>query len=190
MNRMPRFFLFAATLAAVPGQAVAAGMPQLRFNDHFVIGQVVWGAAIFIGFYLVLSRSALPKVERVLTNRRNRIQNDLDVARRAKAEADAASAELQKARHDAAAQARANVERIQNEARATAEAHAQAAATRLEAEIAQAEERIAQSRNAALASLPEIATHTAQTVVGRLIGTDASTAQGSAISEAIARAQA
>lgn len=42
MYRTPRLFLFAAPLAAVPGRAVAAGMPQLNFHDPLLIGQVVW----------------------------------------------------------------------------------------------------------------------------------------------------
>ncbi|GAP23162.1 hypothetical protein QMA67_03670 [Gluconobacter japonicus] len=170
MHRTPRLFLFAAPLAAVPGRAVAAGMPQLNVHDPLLIGQVVWGAVIFAGFYIVLSRSALPRIERVLSNRRTRIQNDLDIARRAKAESDRASAELLSTRHEAAAQARANVERIQNEARLSAEAHARETAKRLEADIANAEARIAQSREQALSSLPAIATGTAQNLVSRLIG--------------------
>ena len=171
MYRTPRLFLFAAPLAAVPGRAVAAGMPQLNFHDPLLIGQVVWGAVIFGGFYIALSRFALPRVERVLTNRRTRIQNDLDVARKAKAEADRASAELLSARHEAAEQARAHVERIQSEARTNAEAYAAETAKRLEAEIASAETRITQSREQALSSLSEIATSTTQDLVSRLIGT-------------------
>ncbi|EHH67786.1 F0F1 ATP synthase subunit B family protein [Gluconobacter morbifer] len=171
MHRTPRLFLFAAPLAAVPVQALAAGMPQLNVHDPLLIGQVVWGAVIFAGFYLVVSRSALPRIERVLSDRRTRIQNDLDIARRAKAEADKATADLVRARHEAAAQARANIERIQNEARTNAEAHAAATAKRLESEIASAENQIAQSREQALSSVPQIATGTAQALVTRLLGT-------------------
>ena len=186
MHRMPRLFLFAAPLAAVPGRAVAAGMPQLNVHDPLLLGQVAWGAVIFAGFYMVLSRSALPRIERVLENRRTRIQNDLDIARRAKADADRASAELLSTRHEAAMHARANVQRIQDEARNAAEAYAAATNARLETEIANAENSIAASRVRALSGLPEIATGTAQSLVERLIGTHDTQAVASAVERASA----
>lgn len=189
MHRTPRSLQYAALLAVVPGQAVAAGMPQLRFKDPLVWSQIVWGAVIFIGFYLALSRSALPKIERVLANRRHRIQSDLDIARRAKDEADAANDALQKTRHDAAEQARAHLDRIRQETHLASEAHARASEKRLEHDLAQAEERIARSHEAALKNLPDIAAHTAQVIVERLIGGDSVVANRSAITDAVARAQ-
>ncbi|QDH16945.1 F0F1 ATP synthase subunit B family protein [Swingsia samuiensis] len=183
MRRMPRFFQFAVPLAAVPGQAVAAGMPQLNFHDPLVIGQVVWGGVIFAGFYIILSRSALPKIENVIANRRSRIENDLNIARHAKDEADRASAELFKTQYEASAQAKANIERIQNEARQSAEAYTAEANKRLEAEIKNAELTINQSREKALAELPEIASETAKNLVERLIGHKDDTA----ISDAVKR---
>lgn len=156
-------------LGAVPGRAWAAGMPQLDFSNPLLIGQVVWGAVIFAIFYVILSRSALPRIEGVLTHRRNRIEGDLNIARRARDDADRAVDELRRARHDAAAQAQANIDRVVQEARAAADAKTHEMNQRLMADIAAAEKRIATARVEAMASLPDVATETAQSLISKLL---------------------
>ncbi|WP_243444078.1 F0F1 ATP synthase subunit B family protein [Asaia prunellae] len=130
---------------------------------------MVWGAVIFAVFYFVLSRSALPRIEGVLTHRRNRIEGDLDIARRARDDADRAVDELRRARHDAAAQAQANIDRVVQEARMAAEAQTHEMNHRLMADIAEAEKRIASARVDALASLPGVAADTAQSLIEKLL---------------------
>ncbi|WP_336946100.1 hypothetical protein ABHV46_11540 [Asaia sp. BMEF1] len=159
----------ALALGTVPGRALAVGMPQLDFSNPLLIGQVVWGAVIFAVFYVILSRSALPRIEGVLTHRRNRIEGDLDIARRARDDADRAVDELRRARHDAAAQAQANIDRVVQEARSAAEAQTHEMNHRLMADIAEAEKRIASARAEALASLPGVATETAQSLIAKLL---------------------
>ncbi|GBQ82944.1 hypothetical protein C0V97_13060 [Asaia sp. W19] len=159
----------ALALGTVPGRAWAVGMPQLDFSNPLLIGQVVWGAVIFAVFYVILSRSALPRIEGVLTHRRNRIEGDLDIARRARDDADRAVDELRRARHDAAAQAQANIDRVVQEARSAAEAQTHEMNHRLMADIAEAEKRIASARAEALASLPGVATETAQSLIEKLL---------------------
>jgi len=150
--------------------ARAAGMPQLEFHNPLLIGQVVWGAVIFAVFYVVLSRSALPKIAGVLAHRRGRIDGDLEIARRAKRDADQAAEDLRKARHDASAEAQANVARVVAEAKQAAEAQTHEMNRRLNDEIAQAETRISASRDAAMGTLRDVATDTAQALVARLLG--------------------
>lgn len=169
-------------LGAVPGRAWAAGMPQLDFANPLLIGQVVWGAVIFAVFYVILSRSALPRIEGVLTHRRNRIEGDLAIARRARDDADRAVDELRRARHDAASQAQANIDRVVHEARMAAEAQTQEMNHRLQADINQAEERIASAREETLASLPGVATDTAQSLIEKLL-------RPAGIESAVSRAQ-
>ncbi|CDG40449.1 MULTISPECIES: F0F1 ATP synthase subunit B family protein [Asaia] len=156
-------------LGTVPGRAWAVGMPQLDFSNPLLIGQVVWGAVIFAVFYVILSRSALPRIEGVLTHRRNRIEGDLDIARRARDDADRAVDELRRARHDAGAQAQANIDRVVHEARMAAEAQTHEMNHRLHADIVEAEKRIASARAEALASLPTVATETAQSLIEKLL---------------------
>ena len=159
---------FALVLGLAPGCAQAAGMPQLDFSNPLLVGQVVWGAVIFALFYLILSRSALPRVERVLTHRRARIANDLDVARRARGDADRAVEELRRARHDAAAQAQANIDRVVQEARHAAEIQTQEMNQRLAADIAKAEAHINAARDEAISKLPTVASETAQSLLEKL----------------------
>ncbi|WP_025841940.1 F0F1 ATP synthase subunit B family protein [Asaia platycodi] len=172
----------ALALGAVPGRAWAAGMPQLDFANPLLIGQVVWGAVIFAVFYVILSRSALPRIEGVLTHRRNRIEGDLDIARRARDDADRAVDELRRARHDAAAQAQANIDRVVHEARMAAEAQTHEMNHRLLADIVEAEKRIASARKEALASLPGVAADTAQSLIDKLL-------RPAGIETAVSRAQ-
>ena len=69
-------------------------MPQLDFSNPLTIAQVVWMAIIFGLLYYILARYALPQVAEVLEGRASRIAVDLDSARAAKAQADAAVAEI------------------------------------------------------------------------------------------------
>ncbi|WP_342627351.1 hypothetical protein AAC691_13970 [Nguyenibacter vanlangensis] len=157
---------------AAPG-ARAVGMPQLDFANPLVIGQVIWGGAIFLVLYLLLSRSALPRVEKVLAGRRQTIDNDLDIARRAKQDADAAVDELHQARRSAMAEAQANVEKVIEDARLAALRQTQDMNARLAQEIRDAEARVAHARAEALGSLRQIAGDTAQTLVHQVTGTSA-----------------
>ncbi|MCQ8278536.1 hypothetical protein NFI95_08740 [Acetobacteraceae bacterium KSS8] len=164
---------FAATPAAFllsSGPAFAEGMPQLKFNNPLTVAQLFWGAVIFLLLYLVLSRSALPRVGSVLEERRRRIDSDLDAAKAARNEADRAMIELRRARRDAAAEAAAMVDKVVNEARAEAAARTAEMNARLEADVARAEESVAAARATAMGSLREVAAGTAQTLVERLTG--------------------
>jgi F-type H+-transporting ATPase subunit b len=100
---MKRFLSAAAAASAlVPSLAFAQeaaehGMPQLDFANPLTISQVVWLAIIFFALYLLLSRWALPQVASVIEARGSSIAEDLNAARRAKAQADAAVAEFTQA---------------------------------------------------------------------------------------------
>ena len=157
-------------MAMVAPGARAEGMPQLDFGNPYVIGQVVWGAGIFLVLYLLLSRSALPKVEKVLSLRRQTIETDLGIAHKAKTRADEAVADLHEARRKALADAQANVDKVVEEARLAAARQTEEMNARLATEIQDAETRIAQARGQALASVREISTTTAETLIHQLSG--------------------
>ena len=130
-----------AALAATAAEPVP-GMPQLAFGHslqgRYLIAQVVWLFVIFGFLYYVMTTYALPRVESVLEERRMRIEADLDAARAAKSEADAAMA----AHRDATAKARAEaqaaiataMQQAQAEAAGMAAGAAQGAAERLSPE--------------------------------------------------------
>ena len=158
-----------ATGAATPA-AFAAGMPQLQFNNPLTTGQVFWGAVIFLVLYLLLSRSALPRVASVLAERRSRIDGDLDAAKAARGEADRAIAELKRARRDASAEAAGIVDKVVTEAREQAAIRTRDMNARLEAEIAEAERSVEAARQTAMGSIRTVAADTAQLLVERLTG--------------------
>lgn len=171
LSGLVRAAVLSALMAGAGGRpALAAGMPQLQFNNPLTTGQVFWGAVIFLMLYLVLSRSALPRVGAVLADRRSRIEGDLDAAKVARNQADSSIDELRRARRAASAEAAGLVETVVAEAREHAAAQAREMNARLEAEIARAEEAVAASRQAALGSLRTVAADTAQLLVERLTG--------------------
>jgi F-type H+-transporting ATPase subunit b len=61
-------------------------MPQLNLEDF--APQLIWLAIIFTLFYFALSRLALPRIEKVLKDRKSKIGGDLESARKAQLEAD------------------------------------------------------------------------------------------------------
>ena len=150
--------------------ARARGMPQLDFKNPLTIWQVIWGAVVFAGLYLILSRSALPRVAAVIEDRQGRIDADLEAARQAKSDADRAISELRRARREAAFEAQANLDRVAAEARAAAAARAREMNARLDAELARAEQQIAAERKRALGALGGIASETAQLLIERVTG--------------------
>lgn len=165
---MRRLFLLAPLL--LPGAAMAQGMPQLDFKNPLTTSQVVWGAIIFVLFYLLLSRWGLPRVGEVLEMRASTIARDLDAARGAKTGADSAVAELNEAIRLAQAGAQAEINRAIDAAKASAAAQAARLNERLEAQLASAERQIAAARAAALGALRQVATETASVLIDRLTG--------------------
>lgn len=176
-----------AALLLLPVAARAEGMPQLDFTTPLTVSQVVWGAIIFIVFYILASRVALPKVGSVLEERAAHIARDLEAARQAKTEADGAVAELTQATREAHAGAQAQIAQALETAKAAAAEQAGALNARLEEQIHAAEQRIGAARSAALGALGQVASDTAHAVVARLTG---GAVDGGAVDRAVAAALA
>jgi F-type H+-transporting ATPase subunit b len=161
--------LLLALLIAAPARA-AEGMPQLNLGNPLTLLQVLWLAIIFLGLYLLLSRWALPRVDAVLEQRAAVIALDLDAARQAKAEADAAVAELVRATRESQAAAAARMAEATARAKEAAARQDAAQNAQLEAQLREAEQRIGEARRGAMAALRDVATETAVAVVSRLTG--------------------
>jgi F-type H+-transporting ATPase subunit b len=163
-----------ATLGSLilPGAAHAASnMPQMDFSNPLNLAQGVWLVIILVALYLLLAKWALPGVSAVLADRAHRIQIDLDAAHGAKAEADAAIAELQAAIKSARDEAQAEVTKATEAAKADAARQAEALARKLDEQLARAEAEIAAARTEAMTAIRPIATETAGLLLGRLTGT-------------------
>lgn len=158
-------------LLCLPVAAMAEeGMPQLDFGNKLTTSQMIWLVIIFWVFYLLVSRWALPQVGSVLETRGARIAQDLDAARAAKIEADAAVAEQATATRAAQAGAQAEIANAVAQAKQAAAAEAATLNARLDAQIADAEQRIGAARAAALGALRQVAGDTTTAVVRRLTG--------------------
>jgi F-type H+-transporting ATPase subunit b len=176
-------------MAGLPAMALAAeqqsgGMPQLAFGNPWTIAQVVWMLIIFGLLYYVMAKYALPQVESVLEARRQRIEGDLESAQASKQRADAAMAEYQAATARARAESNAAINAAAAQAAEEAQARSDALSARLAAQIDAAEQRITASRDAAMAGLRQVATETAEALIGRLVGAAADPAM---VSRAVAR---
>lgn len=145
-------------------------MPQLDFSNPLTIAQVVWMAIIFGLLYYLLARYALPQVAAVIDDRTHRISSDLDSARAAKAQSDAAIAEITEAGRRANAEAQSAIASAIAKAKAEAVEQSRAADERLTTQLAEAEHRIADARNTAMGALREVAQSTASAVITRLTG--------------------
>jgi F-type H+-transporting ATPase subunit b len=155
----------------LPTAAMAEGMPQLDFANPLTTDQLIWGAVIFIVFYLLASRSALPLVGSVLQERANHIARDLNNAHQAKLASDKAAEEAAAAAAKARAEAQAAINAALDKAKAEAAQQAAVLNERLERQLAEAETQIAAARAAAMGALRQVATDTAATVIARLTGT-------------------
>lgn len=153
------------------GHAEAAhegGLPQFRFE--YWGGQIVYLLIIFTVLYILLGRVFTPRLRRVIDERQRTISEAVEQARLVQAEA------LEQARVAEAevTEARARSQRVAAEARAKAQAEtAERQASedaKVASKVAEAEERIRQARDAAMASVGAIATDTASAIVAKLTG--------------------
>ena len=162
----------AETTTATTKPAEEGGLPQ--FKVEYWGGQILWLVILFAALYLLLSRVFVPRLRGVRDQRDAAITGAIEEARRVRAEADAQAAAAQAEMAEARAKAQAAASDAK--ARAAAEAHARqhAQEQELNARLAEAETRIAASRDAVMVSLREIAAETAGVIVARLTGQAAS----------------
>lgn len=158
--------------AAAQQAADAGGMPQLNFANPLTIAQVVWFFILFGGFVMIATLFLLPPVQAVLEDRRARIAADLDAARDARAQAEAAEAGHRDSTARARAEAQASVAAAVKAAQGEAQGRAETLAATLNARIEEAETRIGRARDAAMGALREAATDATEAVVKRLSGLD------------------
>jgi F-type H+-transporting ATPase subunit b len=154
----------------LPTAAMAQGMPQLDFTTPLTVSQVVWGVLIFALLYVLLTQWGLPEVDEVLQRRATVVAADLDTARAAKLQADAAVAEMTEAIGHARAQAQIAINSAVDRAKQEAAAQSATLNERLEAQLQAAERQIGEARVAAMGALRQVASETATTVIHRLTG--------------------
>ena len=146
----------------------AIGMPQLCFD--WWGNQIFWLILTLIVIYLILSRVALPRIGAVLAERAGTISNDLAAAEDLKAKA----LEAEEAYNKALVDARAEAQRIVEEAKAEIKGELDVAIAKADAEIAakaaESEKAIADIRASALENVTAVARDTAKEIVTAMGG--------------------
>lgn len=158
----------AAELAHGAAESHGGGFPP--FDSSTFASQLFWLALTFGFLYWFMSKVIVPRIGGILEMRQDRIAQDLDKAHELKAEADAAIA----AYEQELAEAKASANEIGNKARDTAKSAAEAERQKVEKKLAEqlseAEARIAQIRDKAMADVGSIAGETTEAIVSQLIG--------------------
>ncbi len=167
-----RAFILAlcAAIFALPAFAAGgeAGLPQLDFTTWPT--QIFWLFVTFLIAYLLMWRVVLPRIGRVLEDRHNRLEDDMERARQSVYLTDETKKLLEQslasARHEAAGLTASSLA----EAAVTADEKNQAADKRLSARLKAAEDAILETRAAAVADIDAVASSSAVDVVLRLSG--------------------
>lgn len=158
----------AMAAVVVPATARAEGLPQLD-PGHYT-SQVIWLVISFLLLYVLMWRVALPRVSRVLEERQDRIEGNLERAESIKGEAEIAAEAYDKAAADARAHAQAVTAEMRDKLAADAAARHAELAEKLAGQVAEAEGRILEAKKQALANLRELAVDVARTATQRLTG--------------------
>src|SRR5215469_16799278 len=167
---------------AAESQGASTGLPQFQFE--WWAGEIFWLVIIFGALFLIFWRVVVPRVGGTIAAREDKIGGDIGDARRLRDEAEAQS----KAAADELAQARVRAQKLAADAKAAASADAYQAQAAEEARLGQlladAEERIAAARAAAMGEVRTIAADAALAIVAKLTG---QAATGAEVEQALAR---
>lgn len=164
-----------ATTATSEQPHKSGGLPQFRFE--YWGGQIIWLLITFAILYALMAKVFVPRLRRIQDTRAQTIADAVEQARRVQAEADAQAAAAKAEIEDARAQAR----RVAADAKAKAQAEMAASQAaedeRLRVQLEKAEARIKATRDAAMASVGQIAAETAEAIVAKLTGAAPSRAE-------------
>lgn len=149
-------------------EQAAPAMPQLDPSTY--ANQIFWLVVALIAIYLILTRSALPRIAAVLAERRGTITNDIAAAEELKLQAQEAERAYEKALADARAEAGQIVAKARSEMQADLDAALARADAEISAKTADSEKRITDIRASAEENVAEVARDTAEAVVAALGG--------------------
>ncbi|MCP9222963.1 ATPase [Erythrobacter sp. LQ02-29] len=155
-------------------------MPQIAQLTETYSSQIFWLLVIFGLVFFVVGRGMVPKVVATVAQRDEQISADLAAAQAARDKADEEEEAWRQRENENRVKAQGIVAEAKAEAAAKSEKKLAAAQGRIDKKIAEAEERIAQSRDAAMAEVETVAADAAQDIVRRLAGVDVSAGDANA----------
>ena len=138
------------------------------------VPQLVWLVLTFGLLYVLLKRFALPRVGEVIEERRERIKRDFEKAEKLKVDTEQALANYEQALAEARAKSNAIAKDVRDKLAAEVDKERAAVDAKIALKITEAEQRIAQSKAKAMASVADIAAETASAVVSKLLGKEVS----------------
>ena len=143
-------------------------MPQLDIETF--PSQLFWLAVTFVLLYILMSWIGLPRLTAAIEARRQRREDDLARAARLKTEAEAANTAFQRTMAEARMQAQAALKETTDRLAADAAERQRALAAALSHQIDEAERRIGETKQQALAEVRGIAADVGRAVVEKLTG--------------------
>ena len=156
-------------------EAAAGGLPQ--FDISTFSSQITWLIITFGILYFVLSTMILPKIGNTISNRHNRIADDLDTASRMQREAEEAEIAYERVLADAKAKAHNVAESTRASINEEIEREIAAADAEAAAQALKSEAKITDIRREALSNIDAIAKDAASDIVKKFIGKAPTAAQ-------------
>lgn len=150
------------------GFTCGPGLPQMC-TDTFP-SQIFWLVLTFIFLYVMMSRVTLPKIGRVIEERRDRIADDLGKAEDLRNQSQTAIEDYEQALADARAKAHVLAQETRDKLSAEADERKAAIESELAVKLDAAASRIDDTKTAALASIREVASDTAGAVIEHILG--------------------
>jgi len=164
--------LSVSAMAAEPGEAK---LPQLDIQTY--PSQIFWLIIAFTVLYFLVSKIAVPRISEVLSEREERIADDLDKAETLSKEAEQVRAEYEKALAEVRDKAHAATREAQEAAaKSGAELEAESHA-KISGMLKDAESRIAAARAEAVGNVRSVARDVAGDAVSKLIGVQVAEAE-------------
>ena len=153
----------------------AVGAPEHKgafppFDTHTFPSQLFWFVICFGALYLLMQRLIVPRLANIVETRAGKIAGDLDEAQRLRLQSDTALSAYEKALSDARASSQQIAQQATDKAKGEADTRRHAIEAELSAKLSDAEQRIGDIKNKALADVGAIAEDAAGAVVHALIG--------------------
>jgi len=163
-------------------------MPQLDLSTF--PSQIFWLAVFFVVLYVLMKRLALPKIEKIIEERRARVEGDLDKAGQMKSEAEAVIAAYEKALADARHQAQLTMKETSDRLGAIAAERQRQAGSVIAERTTIAEQRIAAAKSAAMSNLRGVAVEVARAAAAKLVGAEIDSGRAGTAVDAVLKERA
>jgi len=152
-------------------------MPQL--DPTSFLSQLFWLLIVFSLMYIIIAKSALPQIGRVLQNRKEKISSDLERASDLKGEAETLEEECHDTLQEAREAASKSILAAQTKVDARLAEERVKLDKKLQKQSADAEKKLAAARTQALDEVSLVSQDLSQDIVKKLTGMDISSAKSS-----------